>query len=182
MFWSLESLRGYAWCIEGDQRAKVVRSANASISALTAITSTGQMFAGVFIGGGINHIVFETWLRFLISELGDRQCLFWMDNCSINHDRTPEIIDFANHHIIYNAPTSPELNPIEMVFSIWKQNVKSIAIEPEEIVLQELCNKMVIAFTCMKEQQILACIDHTVNTVFAKALAKEDLLGEGYTM
>ncbi|CAL6004052.1 DDE_superfamily endonuclease domain-containing protein [Hexamita inflata] len=105
-----------------------------------------------------------------------------MDNCSINHDRTPEIIDFANHHIIYNAPTSPELNPIEMVFSIWKQNVKSIAIEPEEIVLQELCNKMVIAFTCMKEQQILACIDHTVNTVFAKALAKEDLLGEGYTM
>ncbi|CAL5995876.1 DDE domain [Hexamita inflata] len=60
--WSLESLRGYAWCLKGDQRAKDVVGANKTISALTAITSTGKVISTVFIGGSIDHAVFETWI------------------------------------------------------------------------------------------------------------------------
>ena len=48
-----------------------------------------------------------------------------MDNCSIHMDpRVKELIEGAGAVIIYSAPYSPELIPIEYMFSTWKAYLK----------------------------------------------------------
>ena len=56
--------------------------------------------------------------------MGTSQCVFFMDNAPV-HDKMAidDLCAKSNQKVEYNAPYSPELNPIENFFGIWKQRV-----------------------------------------------------------
>ena len=55
----------------------------------------------------------------------ERRSVVIMDNCSIHmHPRVRELIEAAGAILIYSAPYSPELIPIEFMFANWKAYLK----------------------------------------------------------
>ena len=49
--------------------------------------------------------------------------LFLLDNAPDNKAEIVRIEEEHNHKILFNAPDSPECNPIENVFGFWKTRV-----------------------------------------------------------
>jgi hypothetical protein len=47
-----------------------------------------------------------------------------MDNASIHHSSAPQQIAAARHAVVFNAPHTPALIPIENIFGFWKARVE----------------------------------------------------------
>ena len=65
--------------------------------------------------------------------------VYFMDNASVHRkkDLIPLVHSVKNKEILFNAPYSPDINPIETFFSIWKRNVEAkckVAPSPRELV------------------------------------------------
>ena len=81
--------------------------------------------------GTVNACYFEDWVEhFLCPTLGnyancEPKSIVVMDNASTHMDtRVAELIKATGAEIIYTAPYSPDLNPIELGFNIYKSNLK----------------------------------------------------------
>ena len=48
-----------------------------------------------------------------------------MDNASIHKSKVFKDYFMNSHSVMYNAPYSPQLNPIELAFSIIKRDIKA---------------------------------------------------------
>lgn len=54
----------------------------------------------------------------------DDKILFIMDNASIlDHEKVGAAVAAYGNQVGYNSPYSPDMNPIENFFSIWKRRV-----------------------------------------------------------
>ena len=103
------------------------------VSTIASLTSRGPRHALV-VQGTVDANTFEAYLRHLVADIMARdnaKCLVVMlDNASIH--TTQSIKDFmseSGHRLLFNAPYSPALNPIEMLFGIWKHRARN-GIEP----------------------------------------------------
>lgn len=57
----------------------------------------------------------------LVDKLIDWPCWFIMDNCSAhNEEKIREVIKPHGHQLLFVPPYSPQFNPIENCFGIWK--------------------------------------------------------------
>ena len=64
-----------------------------------------------------------------------------MDNAKI-HVHATEKFKNSKHKVIFNAPYSPELNPIENIFGIWKEKILNEVVRFEsEVELLKLIQK-----------------------------------------
>jgi len=82
-------------------------------------------------GGTIDSTHFESWIenhllptlgRF---EYGEKRSIVVMDNASTHmRSKVRELIHGAGAYLLYTAPYSPDLNPIELGFGIYKKNLK----------------------------------------------------------
>ena len=51
-----------------------------------------------------------------------------LDNASIHHDdEVVKMIEEAGAKVIYTAPYSPDLNPIELMFAVYKASLKRLS-------------------------------------------------------
>lgn len=102
----------------------VVHMAN-SATHITVIASMSdiKMHYSQVVYGENSSIIFRTYIQYLlddIKELG--KCLIFMDNCKIHHSPdTEKLIKDSGNELLFNTPYSPPLNPIEMIFGIWKR-------------------------------------------------------------
>ncbi len=80
------------------------------------------------VDGAVNGDVFESFVEFvLVSELCPGDVVI-MDNLSSHkRKRTREMIEGAGAQLEFLPPYSPDLNPIEMVFSKIKQKLRTLA-------------------------------------------------------
>ena len=80
------------------------------------------------VDGAVNADVFESFVeRVLVPALSPGDVVV-MDNLSSHkRARTRELIEDAGAELVFLPPYSPELNPIEMVFSKVKQRLRSLA-------------------------------------------------------
>ena len=83
--------------------------------------------------GTVNAGYFETWVEhFLCPVLGnyanaEPRSIVVLDNASTHmHPRVSELIRATGAVIIYTAPYSPDLNPIELAFNIYKSHLKRL--------------------------------------------------------
>lgn len=100
-------------------------------SLLMAITNN-KVLSYQIHKGSINKEIYYSFLNSMITELRkeEKNYYFLMDNVSFHHSHTiKKLISDNNYQIIYTPPYSPELNPIEMTFSVLKNNFKSTNIE-----------------------------------------------------
>ncbi len=75
------------------------------------------------------------------------------------------------HFLLYNAPYSPELNPIEHIFHFWKSRVEKV----EDANSQQLMKKLGEAWYCIDKREIRATVAYVRSTIFLKALNKKNL-------
>ncbi len=86
------------------------------------------------VDGAVNADIFESFIEHvLVPELqaGD---LVVMDNLSSHkRARTRQLIEAAGAKLEYLPPYSPDLNPIEMIFSKLKQLLRSLGLRTRDV-------------------------------------------------
>jgi transposase len=86
--------------------------------------------------GTVNALVFQNWVRdHLCPTLGrytegEPNSIVIMDNASTHmSEEVKDLIEGTGAYLLYTAPYSPDLSPIEYMFSVYKSNLKRYSIE-----------------------------------------------------
>ena len=94
---------------------------------LIAALGIGGIRCSTVVDGAINGDIFEAFVaQVLVPELEPGDIII-MDNLS-SHKRVSTImrIESVGAHVVFLPPYSPDLNPIEMIFSKIKQTLRSL--------------------------------------------------------
>jgi len=85
-----------------------------------------------------------------------------MDNLSAHtSDKAKDTMRQLDFRWAYNVPYSPEYNPIEFVFSIFKANFRALRAKKLVGLIQTTHESMVEqAVRAIKKKDIVACINH----------------------
>lgn len=119
----------YGWSPQGMRSlgAKPVNYGK-NITMLGAIRADGPLVLRSY-EGPMDRSRFEKWLR---RDLGPRlkpDDVVVMDNLRSHHGGSiSKIIESFGAHVLYLPPYSPDLNPIEMVWSMMKQRLRRAAV------------------------------------------------------
>ena len=119
----------YSWLKKGHPWKLMNTVFKNSTSLITAITSTGKVFAAS-TNGSVNTLIFKDFLDKLkqfIKEYEDSTLDQWiivMDN-AVTHRSKPmhEYFKENDIRVVYIPPYTPELAPIERLFSVLKHSV-----------------------------------------------------------
>ena len=95
---------------------------------LIAALGSGGIRCSTVVDGAVNGDIFQAFVeRVLVPELRPGDMVI-MDNLSSHkRARIRELIESAGAKLIFLPPYSPDLNPIEMIFSKVKQLLRSLA-------------------------------------------------------
>ena len=109
------------------------------------------------VDGAVNADIFESFVeRVLVPELRKGDVVI-MDNLSSHkRARTRELIEGAGAELEFLPPYSPDLNPIEMVFSKVKQLLRSLACRTRD----ELWRLMQSVLDQVTASDAINCFDH----------------------
>ncbi len=100
---------------------------------LIAALGLEGMRCSMVVDGAVNANVFESFVEFVLAPELRRGDVVIMDNLSSHkRQRTRELIERAGAKLVFLPPYSPDLNPIEMVFSKIKQKLRSLAYRTRE--------------------------------------------------
>lgn len=92
-----------------------------SCSGLIAI-ERNRMFYSTLVRGKVTAELYDVFLNHLIKELKNKETIvFWIDNARIDEHAKDQ-----KHKVIYNAPYSPEMNPIENILGIWNEKITQV--------------------------------------------------------
>lgn len=147
-----------------------IRSKNISIAA--AITKTELLYFKIR-EGAYNTEHFVLFINDLIEKLRER----YLSNMLIICDNVPfhksviinNIIAENGHKLIFLPPYSPQLNPIEEVFSSWKERIRSLNCENHDSLFQAIHNSS----AHISSAQCEAYFRH-MHSFLVKAITRED--------
>lgn len=107
--------------------AAVPRNHGANVTCLAALTATG-VGPSLAFEGALNGTVFAQWVAdYLVPTLRPGQIVI-LDNLSVHkHPGARQAIEAAGCQLRFLPAYSPDLNPIELVFSRLKAHLRSIA-------------------------------------------------------
>ena len=134
---------GWAWNKQRGKKGKKVIAENRrrtySITAVSSITELGPSYTLVVESASIDAKMFTSYMVKLLNRNPEEKEVYFMDNASVHNkkDLLPLVHSVKNKEIVFNAPYSPECNPIEMFFSNWKRKVEEqckVAPSPSELV------------------------------------------------
>ena len=125
--------------------------------------------------GSVTREVFKAVIQTFIADQASKNVnrMFVMDNASIHGGDLKEMIEQAGHKLVYNAPHSPEMNPIEMVFGFWKSRYASTLNRETDI--DTIIRILSEAFVRITVGEISRCIEHVKNVVWLKIKNGDDL-------
>ena len=109
------------------------------------------------VDGAVNGDIFESFIEHvLVPELQSGDVVI-MDNLSSHkRARTRELIESTGAKLIFLPPYSPDLNPIEMVFSKVKQLLRSLACRTRNA----LWNAMQLVLDAVTPTDAFNCFRH----------------------
>lgn len=91
------------------------------------------------VDGAVNADVFEAFVEHVLVHHLQSGDVVVMDNLSSHkRDRTRQLIEQAGATLLYLPPYSPDLNPIEMIFSKIKQLLRSLAARTRQTLWQTM--------------------------------------------
>lgn len=105
---------------------------------IAALGITGVRCSTV-VDGAVNGDIFEAFIEHVLVPELKRGDVVVMDNLSSHkRQRTRELIETAGAELAYLPPYSPDLNPIEMIFSKIKQLLRSLAYRTRDALWQSM--------------------------------------------
>jgi transposase len=139
---SMRARRGRS--LRGTPATHVVPSLRTrNISVCCAMNTTGILFYEAKTRA-YNGAFFQEYLTHLTEAIQNREltnATIIMDNVPFHHSGAArEIIENAGHSLAFLPPYSPFLNPIENMFSKWKQAVRMARATKEEGLIQKIEN------------------------------------------
>lgn len=145
-----------------------------SFSAICAISRRGLEKCVILEKETVNADAFTIFFQNLVSDVGTRNCYFFMDNAPVHCKEKLEEIAFNNNHQLrFNAPYSPDLNPIENFFGLWKRRLLSMFENMKTV--QDIRDCLQNSLSSIQEQEVVEIIDHVINKVSEQALAHETM-------
>ena len=122
--WSVGNVRTRKWGEKGKKHFRTQPLTRFNLSCICAISDAGQKHCRLF-SRTITGEIFKAYLTELMDNFSvqNNNVVFVMDNAPIHKEEIVQLAAEKNHAIIFNAPYSPECNPIELVFGFWKTRV-----------------------------------------------------------
>ena len=117
--------RDYAYSLKGEKiRSEISGKRYSRTSIISGLNQENQLIAPmVFTGSGNTNVVL-TWVKEeLLPSLTEKSVIIF-DNASFH--KSPKIrqaIESAGHIMLFLPPYSPDLNPIEHLWKVIKQNL-----------------------------------------------------------
>ena len=120
-------VRLYGWGPKGGRIKDYVQDARwKSLSIISALRSDGSTEAMVY-EGGLTGELFKTWLEECLLKTLKKDDILIMDNLSSHKVAgIKEILASAGIKLEYLPPYSPDLNPVEAMWSKVKNNLRKI--------------------------------------------------------
>ena len=144
------------------------------ISSIVAIDSLGNIGNVEIVKGSVDASTFTAFYKTLAEKYKDKDVVFFLDNSPIH--KKEELTGFhhyENHVVLFNAPYSEELNPIEMFFAEWKQLVNDrVKIWPGEKAFIEIMHSTI---TLIKDTTIRAEFTKVKDSIFKKVVRRDSL-------
>ena len=106
---------------------------------LIAALGVDGIRCSMMVDGAVNADIFETFVeKVLVRELSEGDVVV-MDNLSSHkRDRTRDLIESAKAQLLYLPAYSPDLNPIENIFSKAKQLLRGLCCRTQQILWQTM--------------------------------------------
>ncbi len=95
---------------------------------LIAALDAAGVRCSMVVDGAVNGDIFEAFVEWVLAPVLRPGDVVVMDNLSSHkRQRTRELIESADAELVFLPPYSPDLNPIELVFSKIKQLLRGLA-------------------------------------------------------
>lgn len=172
--WVLQSQRRKAYSKRGTKAFGVGLPWKTEISSIVAIDSCGRIGNVEIVKGTVDAATFTAFYKTLAEKYKDKDVVFFLDNAPIH--KKEELTGFHHyekHVVLFNAPYSEEINPIEMFFAEWKRRVNDrVKIWPGEKAFIEIMHSTVKE---IEESTIRAEFAKVMFSIFKMVVAKGDL-------
>ena len=170
--WSVGNVRTRAWGPKGEKHFRTTNLASFSLSCICSISQIGQKHCKIF-NTTINADIFKAYMKSLVDlyRIDGENVVFVMDNATIHRREIVELAESNGCKVLFNAPYSPECNPIELVFGIWKTRVGKLT----NVDIADLLVNIARCFETISATEIRECINHFLYDVTVKVMNREDL-------
>lgn len=122
--WSTNPMKRRAWSKVGEKAFSSEINQSTPFSSITSIDYFGKVTCCDVVKGSVDAEIFTAFFKQVLARYKNESCVFFMDNCAIHKKEVlQQLCNEAKQVILFNAPYSQELNPIEYFFSIWKYKI-----------------------------------------------------------
>lgn len=170
--WQMGLVTGRGRAPIGETPIVHMRSNSSEITIISSMCDLGMLHNQIIYGN--NSIpVFTSYIRQLLEDVKHlAPVVIFLDNASIHHDRDMEsVILNSGNRILYNAPYSSPLNPIEYIFGFWKKRAECSHYTTRDEVLIRIKE----SFKTITPAECYKTIQHVSHSVFRKVLGGEDI-------
>ena len=170
--WTVGNVRTRGWGPKGEKHYRTTTLASFSLSCVCMISQAGDRHCKIF-NTTINADIFKACMRELIKlvRLDNENVVLVMDNASIHRHEIVELAESNGCKVLFNAPYSPECNPIEMVFGTWKTRVGKLT----NADIADLLHNIAECFETIERQEIRRHVAHFLGPVTVRVMNREDL-------
>ena len=170
--WDVGNVRTRKWGEKGKKHFRTEPPRSYRLTCICAIGDSGTKHCRLF-NGTINGDIFVRYMKELFDfmSVDNTNVLFVMDNAPIHKGEVVQLAQEHNHEVLFNAPYSPECNPIEMVFGFWKTRVGQLV----NVDIADMISSISRCFDDITPAEIKRTINHFIYDVTPKIFAREDL-------
>ena len=170
--WSVGNVRTRKWGEKGEKHIRTQPLTRFNLSCICAICDNGSKHCRLF-NRTINSEIFVAYMRELFEffSIGNTNVLFIMDNAPIRKNEIEQLAEESGHKVLFNAPYSPECNPIELVFGFWKTRVGQMV----NVDIADMITNITRCFDEITPAEIKSSIGHFIFDVTPKIFRREDL-------
>ena len=170
--WSVGNVQMRKWVEKGQRHVRTQPLTRFKLSCICAICDNGSKHCRLF-NRTINSDMFIAYMMelFTFFSVGNTNVLFIMDNAPIHRNEIVQLAAESNHAVIFNAPYSPECNPIELVFGLWKTRVGKLV----NVDIADMVTNIARCFDEITPGEVKRSVGHFIYEVTPKIFRREDL-------
>ena len=170
--WRVGNVRTRKLGEKGKKNIRTQALTRFNLSCIYAISDAGEKHCRLF-NRTITGEIFKAYTRELMNlfTVQNNNVVFVMDNAPIHKDEIVQLAEENNHAILFNAPYSPECNPIENVFGFWKSRVGRLV----NVDIADMITNIARCFEEIRPAEIKRTINRFLLDVTPKIFNREDL-------